>query len=44
LQESRDWVGAEAALREVLAREPGNAEAAHNLAVLLNQHRGKRSA
>jgi glycosyltransferase involved in cell wall biosynthesis/Flp pilus assembly protein TadD len=37
LQEGRDWQGAEAALREVLALEPGHAQARHNLAVLLRQ-------
>lgn len=44
LQEGGDWPAAEAALREVLAREPGNAEAAHNLRLLVERHGSKRSA
>jgi hypothetical protein len=37
LQEGRDWEGAERALRDVLALDPGHAEARHNLDVLLHQ-------
>jgi Tfp pilus assembly protein PilF len=39
LQEGRDLVAAEQALREVLALDPDNREAHHNLAVLYRQHR-----
>jgi glycosyltransferase involved in cell wall biosynthesis/Tfp pilus assembly protein PilF len=38
LQEGKDWEAAEQALRDVLALDPGNAQAAHNLAVLRRQH------
>jgi tetratricopeptide (TPR) repeat protein len=34
LQEGTDWLAAEQALRDVLALDPGQAEAKHNLAVL----------
>jgi tetratricopeptide (TPR) repeat protein len=34
LQEEKDWAAAEQALREVLALDPGHAEARHNLALL----------
>jgi hypothetical protein len=34
LQEGRDWAAADRALRDVLALEPGHAEARRNLAVL----------
>jgi GT2 family glycosyltransferase/tetratricopeptide (TPR) repeat protein len=37
LQEGRDWAAAERALRDLLALDPDNAEARHNLAVLLRQ-------
>jgi tetratricopeptide (TPR) repeat protein len=37
LQEGRDWEAAEAALRAVLALDPGHAETRHNLALLLQQ-------
>jgi glycosyltransferase involved in cell wall biosynthesis/Flp pilus assembly protein TadD len=37
LQEGKDAVAAEKALRDVLALDPGNAEARHNLQVLLSQ-------
>jgi glycosyltransferase involved in cell wall biosynthesis/Flp pilus assembly protein TadD len=37
LQEGQDWKAAEAALRAVLDLDPGNAEARHNLALLLRQ-------
>jgi hypothetical protein len=37
LQEGRDWATAERALREVLALDPGHAEARRNLEVLLRQ-------
>jgi GT2 family glycosyltransferase/tetratricopeptide (TPR) repeat protein len=37
LQEGRDWPAAERALRDVLALEPGHAEARCNLAVLAQQ-------
>ncbi|MCI0460908.1 MAG: glycosyltransferase, partial [Gemmataceae bacterium] len=37
LQEGRDWRAAEQALRDVLALDPDNAEARHNLTVLLRQ-------
>ncbi|HJT75610.1 MAG TPA: tetratricopeptide repeat protein, partial [Gemmataceae bacterium] len=42
LQEGKDWEAAEQALRDVLALQPGHAEARRNLAVLLRQ-RGKPS-
>src|SRR5262249_18297676 len=38
LQEGRDWAAAAAALREVLALDPGHQEAQHNLLVLYQQH------
>ena len=38
LQEGRDWLAAEKALRDVLAVDPGNAEAQRNLEVLHRQH------
>ena len=37
LQEGRDWSAAEHALRELVTLDPGDAEARHNLAVLLRQ-------
>jgi glycosyltransferase involved in cell wall biosynthesis/tetratricopeptide (TPR) repeat protein len=37
LQENRDWEGAERALRDILAHDPGNREARHNLDVLLKR-------
>lgn len=37
LQEGKDWAAAEQALRDILALDPDNAEAKHNLAVLLKQ-------
>jgi tetratricopeptide (TPR) repeat protein len=37
LQVGRDWIAAERALRDILAIDPANAEAARNLAVLLRQ-------
>jgi ferric-dicitrate binding protein FerR (iron transport regulator) len=40
LQEGRDWAAAEAALRDILARDPQHAEACRNLALLLQQRRG----
>jgi tetratricopeptide (TPR) repeat protein len=40
LQEGRDFDAAEHALRDLLAVDPGNAEAAHNLAVILRQEQG----
>jgi tetratricopeptide (TPR) repeat protein len=39
LQEGKDPAAAEQALRDVLALEPGNQEATHNLAVLVGQKR-----
>ena len=33
LQEAKDWTGAGQALRDILALDPANAEAKHNLAV-----------
>jgi hypothetical protein len=42
LQEGRDLEAAEAALREVLRLEPGNAEARNNLGLLL-RHKGAGS-
>jgi glycosyltransferase involved in cell wall biosynthesis/Flp pilus assembly protein TadD len=38
LQEGRDWREAAAALRDVLALDPGHAEARHNLTVLLREN------
>jgi GT2 family glycosyltransferase/predicted O-methyltransferase YrrM/predicted Zn-dependent protease len=38
LQEGRDWAAAERALRDVLALDPGHAEARRNLAVLHSRH------
>ena len=38
LQEGRDWDAAERALRDVLALDPGHAEARRNLAILLREH------
>jgi tetratricopeptide (TPR) repeat protein len=40
LQEGRDLDAAERALRDLLAVDPGNAEAAHNLAVLRRRQQG----
>ena len=37
LQEGKDWVAAEHALRDILALDPNHAEARHNLDVLLRQ-------
>jgi hypothetical protein len=37
LQEGRDWAAAERALRDVLALDPGHAEARQNLDLLLRQ-------
>jgi tetratricopeptide (TPR) repeat protein len=37
LQEGRDWAGAERALRDVLALDPGHAEARQNLDLLVRQ-------
>src|SRR5437899_3246178 len=37
LQEGRDWVAAEQALRDILARDPAHAEARRNLALLQQQ-------
>jgi tetratricopeptide (TPR) repeat protein len=37
LQEGKDWVAAEQALREILELEPGHSEARQNLIVLLRQ-------
>lgn len=39
IEEGADWAAAEQALRAVLALDPEHKEAAHNLAVLLKQHR-----
>src|SRR5207248_4108045 len=39
LQEGRDWGAAEAALRALLALDPANAEARHNLTLLARQQR-----
>ncbi len=43
LQEGRDWLVAEQALRTVLELDPQNKEASHNLALLLKQHRGNQA-
>jgi tetratricopeptide (TPR) repeat protein len=40
LQEGRDWIAAEKALRAVLACDPQNAEARNNLGILLRQLSG----
>jgi hypothetical protein len=37
LEEDSDRPAAEAALRELLARDPGDAEARHNLTILLGR-------
>lgn len=39
LQEGKDWVAAEHALRDILALDPNHSEARHNLDVLLSQKR-----
>jgi tetratricopeptide (TPR) repeat protein len=41
LQEGRDSKAAETALREILALDPGNTEARHNLAILLSKSAGR---
>jgi hypothetical protein len=41
LQEGRDSKAAGTALREILALDPGNAEARHNLAILLSKSAGR---
>ena len=37
LQEGRDWMAAEQALRDILERAPNHGEARRNLAILLQQ-------
>lgn len=41
LQEAKDWVAAEKALRDVLALDPNHAEAMRNLQVLLQQRKAQ---
>ena len=41
LQDGRDLLAAESALRDILTLDPGNAEAGHNLAVLLSKASGR---
>jgi glycosyltransferase involved in cell wall biosynthesis/predicted Zn-dependent protease len=43
LQEGTDWGAAEKALRELLEIDPTNAEAMHNLSVLLQQNRSTKA-
>jgi hypothetical protein len=38
LQEGKDWVAAEQALRDILKLDPANAEAKHNLEILRREH------
>ncbi len=44
LQEGTDLAAAEASLRQVLALEPGNAEAQHNLEILLRQRQAQEAS